>query len=233
MRSRSHGLRAGPWAPGSVVGRIPNSGSFVVPRITKPAARSRRTMLWSEDASRSRSSAEPGVSRQPETARVFLIAIGTPANGRASPGPDRVGRTASAGALVRRRRRTRPPIVGSRAPRSPPPARLRPARSRAELAGADEPRELSDGLGTSAREPSAALLAPSPARAARAPGVNARGPGAWRRAPLRNVVPECGDYIIPLMAFRAWPPPPPPPLPSFSGIPRRRSPRGREDVLGD
>ena len=43
VRPRSHGLRAGPPWRGSVVGRIPNSGSFVVPTTTKPAARSRRT----------------------------------------------------------------------------------------------------------------------------------------------------------------------------------------------
>jgi hypothetical protein len=43
VRSRSHGLRVGPLRRGSVVGRIPNSGMFVVPTITKPASRRRRT----------------------------------------------------------------------------------------------------------------------------------------------------------------------------------------------
>ncbi len=47
VRSVSHGLRAGPWTRGSVTGRIPYSGSFVVPTITKPAARIRATTLWS------------------------------------------------------------------------------------------------------------------------------------------------------------------------------------------
>ena len=48
VRSRSHGLRVGPLWRGSVVGRIPNSGMFVVPTTTKPASRSRRTRyaLW-------------------------------------------------------------------------------------------------------------------------------------------------------------------------------------------
>ena len=46
----------------------------------------------------------PSVSGQPATARLFLIAIGTPANGRASPGPIRRPRRARP---RRRRRRTR------------------------------------------------------------------------------------------------------------------------------
>ena len=43
VRSRSHGLRVGPVKRGSVVGRIANSGRLVMPTITKPASRSRRT----------------------------------------------------------------------------------------------------------------------------------------------------------------------------------------------
>ena len=43
VRSRSQGLRVGPLWRGSVVGRIPNSGMFVVPTITNPASRRRRT----------------------------------------------------------------------------------------------------------------------------------------------------------------------------------------------
>ena len=43
VRSRSQGLWVGPLWRGSVVGRIPNSGMFVVPTITKPASRRRRT----------------------------------------------------------------------------------------------------------------------------------------------------------------------------------------------
>ena len=44
VRSRSQGLRVAPLWRGSVVGRIPNSGMFVVPTTTNPASRSRRTM---------------------------------------------------------------------------------------------------------------------------------------------------------------------------------------------
>ena len=43
VRVRSHGFRVGPVWRGSVVGRIPNSGMFVMPTTTKPASRSRRT----------------------------------------------------------------------------------------------------------------------------------------------------------------------------------------------
>ena len=41
--ARFHGLRVGPVKRGSVVGRIANSGRFVMPTITKPASRRRRT----------------------------------------------------------------------------------------------------------------------------------------------------------------------------------------------
>src|SRR5437667_2294850 len=37
-RETSHGLRLGPYALGSVVGRIPSSGVFVLPIVTKPAS---------------------------------------------------------------------------------------------------------------------------------------------------------------------------------------------------
>ena len=47
VRSRSHGLRVGPNNRASLVGRMPYSGSVVVPTITKPASRSRRVTLWS------------------------------------------------------------------------------------------------------------------------------------------------------------------------------------------
>ena len=40
-RARSQGLRVGPYAFGSVVGRIPSSGVFVLPIVTKPASRKR------------------------------------------------------------------------------------------------------------------------------------------------------------------------------------------------
>jgi hypothetical protein len=38
LRSRSQGLRVGPYAAGSVVGSSPNSGAFVLPITTNPAA---------------------------------------------------------------------------------------------------------------------------------------------------------------------------------------------------
>ena len=43
VRPWSHGLRVAPVWRGSVVGRIPNSGMFVMPTTTKPASRRRRT----------------------------------------------------------------------------------------------------------------------------------------------------------------------------------------------
>ena len=44
---RSQGLRVGPNRRASLVGRMPYSGSVVVPTITKPASFRRRVMLWS------------------------------------------------------------------------------------------------------------------------------------------------------------------------------------------
>ena len=42
VRSRSHGLRAGPKRVGSVTGRIPNSGDLVTPTTMNPASLKRR-----------------------------------------------------------------------------------------------------------------------------------------------------------------------------------------------
>ena len=82
VRCRSHGLRVGPKMRASLTGSTANSGSVVVPTITNPASRRRRTTWWSWSATLSCSSSQPNVRRRPRTARLFLIAIGTPANGR-------------------------------------------------------------------------------------------------------------------------------------------------------
>jgi hypothetical protein len=87
VRSRSQGLRVGPNMRASLTGKMPYSGSVVVPTITKPASRRRRVMLWSYGATCSAISSQPYVSRSPLTGLLFLIAIGTPAKGRSSPEP--------------------------------------------------------------------------------------------------------------------------------------------------
>ena len=86
VRSVSHGLRVGPNRRGSVVGRIPISGIEVLPTITKPASRRRRTRYASRPVTKSPNTSLPMVSGMPVTERLSLIAIGTPANGRGSPG---------------------------------------------------------------------------------------------------------------------------------------------------
>ena len=53
------GLRAGPYAVDSVVGRIPSSGVFVFPRSTSPASRNRRASQVSS------SSTQPSRFRKP------------------------------------------------------------------------------------------------------------------------------------------------------------------------
>ncbi len=87
VRPASQGLCVGPNIRASVVGRIAYSGSVVLPTMTQPASRRRRVMLWSYGATKSAISEQPCVIRSPRTARLSLIATGTPANGRASPGP--------------------------------------------------------------------------------------------------------------------------------------------------
>src|ERR1700758_5350791 len=47
VRSNDHGLRVGPHATGCVVGRLPISGLFVRPAITRPAAFNRATRVVS------------------------------------------------------------------------------------------------------------------------------------------------------------------------------------------
>ena len=47
VRSVSHGLRVGPNRRASEVGRMPHSGSVVVPTMMNPASLNRRTTLWS------------------------------------------------------------------------------------------------------------------------------------------------------------------------------------------
>src|SRR5207302_11505552 len=53
-RLGSQGLRVGPYASGSVVGSVPISGAFVLPRNTNPAARSRAAVFESWGATKPR-----------------------------------------------------------------------------------------------------------------------------------------------------------------------------------
>ena len=87
VRSVSHGFRTGPKRRGSDTGRIPNSGMLVLPTITKPASRSRRTRKASWPGTKSPKTSDPIVYGIPATGEVSLIAIGTPANGRGSSAP--------------------------------------------------------------------------------------------------------------------------------------------------
>ena len=80
VRAGSQGFRVR-----SVTGRIPHSGIAVVPTTIAPAARRRRTTLWSCVARTSRMSEEPHVRRSPVTALFAFTATGTPASGRGSP----------------------------------------------------------------------------------------------------------------------------------------------------
>ena len=84
MRSRFHGLRVTPQLGDSVVPVLASSGRFVLPKITAPAARSRRTTSASSAAGPP-CAAVPWVLTSPATSALSLIATGTPSSGRSSP----------------------------------------------------------------------------------------------------------------------------------------------------
>ena len=90
VRSVFHGFRQGPNRRGSVVGRMPISGIEVLPTITNPASRSRRTRNASCRGTNSPNRSLPIVSGIPATGRLSLIAIGTPAYGSRIARPDPV-----------------------------------------------------------------------------------------------------------------------------------------------
>ena len=82
VRLVSHGLAVGPNSAGSAVGRMPNSQVLVLPRMTRPARRSRTTSSLSTVDTLSRRNRLPSQNRRPaaSTAR-SLSRNGTPANG--------------------------------------------------------------------------------------------------------------------------------------------------------
>src|SRR3954468_21022728 len=77
VRRRSHGLRVTPNVGDSVQGVIVSSGTLVLPRITAPAVRRRRTTSPSAAAGPPLAS-PPHAVRSPATSMSSLIAIGTP-----------------------------------------------------------------------------------------------------------------------------------------------------------
>jgi hypothetical protein len=88
VRCRSHGLRVTPNVGDSVNGVIISSGTLVLPRMTAPASRRRRTTSWSALLGTC-STSHPNAVTSPATSTSSLTAIGTPSNGRVSPAPRR------------------------------------------------------------------------------------------------------------------------------------------------
>ena len=88
VRSRSHGLRVTPKVGDSVHGVIVSSGTLVLPRITAPADRRRRTTSASVATGPPWASLPIAVA-SPATSTSSLIATGTPSSGRLSPAPAR------------------------------------------------------------------------------------------------------------------------------------------------
>ena len=85
-RPVSHGLRAGPNSAGSQAGAIPNSGVLVLPRMTRPARRSRSTSSESKADTWPARKTEPSVKRTPSISQArSLTRYGTPANGPVGP----------------------------------------------------------------------------------------------------------------------------------------------------
>lgn len=65
VRLMSHGLWVGPKNVGSVVGRRPNSGVFVLPNIISPAFFNLLTISVSSSGTKSLKNAEPSVNGTP------------------------------------------------------------------------------------------------------------------------------------------------------------------------
>ena len=84
LRSVFHGLRVIPNAGPSVSPMITSSGQLVLPMITAPAPRSRRTSSLS-CAAGVKFAAVPQPVTSPVTSSTSLTAIGTPSSGRSSP----------------------------------------------------------------------------------------------------------------------------------------------------
>ena len=84
------GCAPGRRARGSVTGQDPELGELRrADDHEAGGAQAARPRCGRSGATKSRISAQPCVRRRPRAARLFLIAIGTPANGRGSPGRDR------------------------------------------------------------------------------------------------------------------------------------------------
>jgi hypothetical protein len=158
VRAVSHGLRVAPNRCGSVTGRMPSSGTLVLPTTIAPASRRRRTTALSIDGTQSPVARMPKVVRMPSVrARMSLMATGTPARGRESPAlMASASASARSGTSVtnafssasRRSIALRQVSTSSRALTSP--ARTAAAWSRADLS------RISSGMGSSS--PHRALL---------------------------------------------------------------------------
>jgi len=106
LRSVSQGLRVIPNDGPSVSPMIASSGRFVLPRITAPAARSRRTSSPSRAAG-VLLAAVPQVVTSPARSSESLTAIGTPRSGRCASPAARRASACSASASARSRRTVR------------------------------------------------------------------------------------------------------------------------------
>ena len=81
FRSRSHGVRHGPFRIESVKAVVPNSGVFVLPSTMKPAAFSRVTWARSKSGTFDSNARLENVVRVPAVVSRSLSEIGTPWNG--------------------------------------------------------------------------------------------------------------------------------------------------------
>lgn len=117
VRVVSQGLREVPWTP-SVVPKMHNSGTFVSPTTTAPAARNRATVTWSWSAGVSGVAAEPTRLDSPVTGRLSFTATGTPARGSSARSARAATSSASARAASARTTRNAPIRPSSRSIRA-------------------------------------------------------------------------------------------------------------------
>ena len=123
--SRSHGLRVTPHVIDSVNGHRPSSGIVVLPTMTAPAARSRRTTSASA-AARVANAPVPRLVTSPAMSISSLTATGTPSSGASRRPASRRSRRSPPPAPARGRRRRG---VEARVERVDPRARARRGRA--------------------------------------------------------------------------------------------------------
>ena len=144
VRSRAYGFRVAPKMVLNVCDPAPNSGVFVLPTVTAPAARARCTTIASRSGMLSRKNGDPRVVRMPAVSKRSLCAIGSPCRGPS--GAPRACASSARAASARARSATRVTIALTRGFTRSIRLRCASSTSRAERSPIpDEPDQVHRG----------------------------------------------------------------------------------------